>query len=83
MKMHFRSSSSISLSLSENLEDIVNRKFCTGCDELLEINSENFHKDPYRRNGFDIYCRKCRSKMKKIYGNKIKQHNKEKSNEMA
>jgi hypothetical protein len=80
MKMHFRSSSPISVSLPENLEDLVKKKFCTGCNKLLELIPENYHKDPYRRNGFDIYCRKCRSKMKKIYGNRIKQHNKEVSN---
>ena len=79
MKMYHRVSS-ISIQLPEDPVEPAKSRSCTGCGISLELSSKNFHKDPYRRNGFDIYCRSCRSKMKKIYGNRIKEHNKGVSN---
>ena len=77
MKM-YRKVSILDLSIPEDPIEPDKKKVCTGCH--LSLISDDFHKDPYRRDGFDIYCKKCRSKMKKIYGNRIKQDNLRRSN---
>jgi uncharacterized protein with PIN domain len=42
-------------------------KRCSKCKVLLELTSDNFHRDKYQQDGFTNVCKKCRQILKKNY----------------
>ena len=45
-------------------------KTCYKCKKIFEKSSENFYKDSRKRDGLNIYCKKCRKKVSSISSKK-------------
>lgn len=49
---------------------MTNYKKCSKCKEIFEANLINFHKDSAKKDGLNIYCKKCMRRVCRIYNKK-------------